>query len=363
MHPSSSQISPLRFERARDVFRQIWNRETVTRRESRHVICGEEARIRIAGEVLARHILAPLAHLALPVERAAKRLTIDLWDEREVGEPGLPAAERHAEGKTWTLGDGIFAASPDGRFVSHQLRGSIVWLDRRAEQIVGWFADGDDLSLHQRGKPLQMLLALWASDRGLQAVHAGLVARDGVGVLVPARSGSGKSTVALTCLGAGYTYLGDDWIGVGAAADGSLVGHGLYSSTSLEAEHAARFPLLLPHAIPPTDVSERKSLVLLSPLFGERLGSSARVCALALPRIVDREDTSWRHASKGEAILMLAPSAVFAMRPRAGREGVERLAEIVRRLPAYWLEIGRDLDDIPRQMDAILEEGRGAEHR
>src|SRR5258705_148353 len=126
-----------------------------------------------------------------PAESTA-RLKIDLWDAREVGVPGLSAAERHAQGKTWTLGDGLFAASPDGRIVSHELRGSIVWLDRRAEQIVGWFADGGDLSLHQRGKPLQMLLALWASDRGLQAVHAGMVARVGDGVLVPARSGAGK---------------------------------------------------------------------------------------------------------------------------------------------------------------------------
>jgi hypothetical protein len=42
------------------------------------------------------------------------------------------------------------------------------------------------------------------------------------------------------------------------------------------------------------------------------------------------------------------------MRPRSGREGLERIAQLVDRLPAYWLEIDRDLDEIPRRMDEIL---------
>ena len=51
---------------------------------------------------------------------------------------------------------------------------------------------------------------------------------------------------------------------------------------------------------------------------------------------------------------MLVPSCVFAMRPRAGREGIDWLARLVQHIPAYWLEIGRDLGDIPRRVDEIL---------
>lgn len=356
-----NDISRTRFRRAAEIFEELWSGGARAGHESHLEICGAPARLRIAGDVLASRILAPLAHLAAAA--GEPRLTIDLWDERDAGVTGLPAAEEQAQGRAWTLGDGVFAASPDGRIVSHQLRRSIAWLDRGAERIVGWFAAGDDLSLHQRGKPLQMLLALWASDRGVQAVHAGMVARDGAGVLVPARSGAGKSTSVLACLAAGYTCLGDDWIGIGAGGDGGFVAHGLYGSTSLEAEHARRFAALEPHLIPPTDANERKSLVLLAPLFPQRLGTSARLCALALPRIVDRAEAAWRPASKRDAILMLAPSAVFAMRPRAGREEVERLAEIAERVPAYWLELGRDLETIPRCMGEILAAAGGAARR
>jgi hypothetical protein len=51
---------------------------------------------------------------------------------------------------------------------------------------------------------------------------------------------------------------------------------------------------------------------------------------------------------------MLAPSSIFTMRPRSGREGVDRIAALVDRLPAYWLEIDGELAAIPRRMDEIL---------
>jgi hypothetical protein len=354
MDPRGTEINSRRFERVHAAFGEAQRGTSATCWESHYVFAGEPVRIRVVGDTLARHIQTPFAHLRAAGAAPEPRLTIDLWDERESGPPGLSAPRRHAHGKTWALGDGMFAASPDGRIVSHELRGSVAWLDRGAECITGWFATGGDLSLHQRGKPLQMLLALWANDRGLQAVHAGLVARDGRGVLIPARSGSGKSTVALACLEAGYTYIGDDWIGVGRAHDGAPLGYGLYSSTSLEPAHAMRFPRLHAHAIPPRDASELKSLVLLAPLFPGQLGHSATVCALALPRIVNRQAVERRPASKGEALLMLVPSAVFAMRPRSGPEGVERLVQLVHTVPAYWLEIGSDLSEIPQRMDEIL---------
>jgi hypothetical protein len=307
----------------------------------------ESARRRAAG------LEAPLAHLHVPGGSDA-RLSIDLWDSDESGVPGLPPDEKHAAGRSWMLGPGGFAISPDGRFASHELGKSVAWIDRREQRIVGWIAGAASLTLHQRGKPLQVLLALWASDRGLVAVHAGLVARGGRGVLVPGRSGAGKSTVTLSCLLAGYDYIGDDWIGIGYATDGSVHGHGLYSSTSLAAAHAAtHFPHLHAHATAPEDDSE-KSLVLLHELFPDALASGATIRALALPRIVAGAAARPRRAAKSEALLALAPGTVFVLRPRAGRAGVERLAALVESVPAWWLEVGSDPTEIARNVDEIL---------
>ena len=287
--------SERRFERLLASFESARRRAAVYEKSYR--FCGVAARLRIAGRSLARCIEAPLAHLRVS-GGGDPDLSIDLWDSDESGVPGLPPNEKHAAGRSWILGLGGFAISPDGRFASHELGRAVVWLDRRERRIVGWITDAASLTLHQRGKPLQVLLALWASDRGLLAVHAGLVARGGRGVLVPGPSGSGKSTVTLSCLLAGYDYIGDDWIGIGYETDESVNGHGLYSSTSLAAAHAAtHFPNLHAHATTPEDGTE-KSLVLLHELFPDALGSGATIRALALPRIVSGAAARPRRASK-----------------------------------------------------------------
>jgi hypothetical protein len=353
MNPSGSDSYSAGFARMREAFERAWQRGAAATHESVHQFCGEPVRIRVVGAALADRVGAAVAHLR-STAAAPPRLTIDLWDAAKSGEAGPPAPANEPSGRVWTLADGLFAASADARVVCHQLFGSVVWLDRRAEKIVGWFPSAATLSLHERAKPLQTLLALWASDRGLQAVHAALVARDGRGILVPGHSGSGKSTVAVACLTAGWTYVGDDWVCVGRAANDAYVGHGLYCSAFLDPLHAMRFPHLLRHAIAPTHAFERKWLLMLSRVVGADLGGSATVRAIVLPRVVDGAGGRHRRASKSEALLMLAPSTVFAMRPRASRAGVERLFEFVQQLPAYWLEIGSDLDAIPDAIDRIL---------
>jgi hypothetical protein len=342
-----------RFAGIRDAFERAWRRAGAARRHGHYRLLGAPVRVRIAGSTLADHIEAPFAHLREEAT-AAPVLRIDLWDAGETGVAGPVDAARHAAGRAWTLTDGSFAVSGDARMASHELGDSVTWLDRRAGHLVGWFGDGRRLSLHQRAKPVQMLLALWADDRGLQAVHAALVARAGDAVLIPGNSGSGKTTIALACLEAGYGYLGDDWAGVAPAADGSVAAHGLYGSALLDPAHAARFPHLMPHAIPPQDPSEPKSLLLLPRLFPGRLAGAAAVRALALPRVVGCQPAGWRRASKRDALLMLAPSSVFTMRPRSGRQGVERLAALAERLPAYWLDVNDDLAAIARHVAAIL---------
>ena len=313
-----------------------------------------DIRLRIAGCRLTDALLAPFAHLRIAESDAAPHLAIDLWDAGESGVAGSPAELTHPDGSTWDLGDSVLAVSADTRFVSHAVRRSVAWLDRHDGRICGWVADARDLSLHQRAKPLQMLLALWASDRGLHPVHAGLVARGQRGVLLPGRSGSGKSTAALAALQNGFTFAGDDWVAIGRGGDGTSIGHGLYGTASLESHHAQRFARLQPQVVNGTS-AERKSLLLLSHTVPERLAGSVPLSAVALPRVVDRADSRVRPASRREALLTIVPSSIFTMSPRGSRRDTERFFELAEQLPAYWLEIGRDLQEIPRRIDDLLQ--------
>lgn len=352
METTRPDTSAWRLRRVQAAFERAW--EAGGQRSEQHYrLASSSVRLRIAGTALARHVQAPFAHLRLPSAPGHAPLTIDLWDVAATGVAPSPMTERHADGQRWDLPDGVFAASADASLVSHELRDSVVWLDRRDQHVVGWYADANRLSLHQRGKPLLVVLGLWAKDRGLDAIHAALVARDGRGALVPSKSGSGKSTVALACLAAGFEYIADDWIGIERSAAGAFRGHGFYSSTSLEPGHAERFPHLVGAALSPVPTGEQKSLVLLAPLYSDQLAGSADIRALILPRVVPGGGGRWGRASKKDALLR-AVTSVFEMRPRLGGDGVERLTQLVHAVPAYWLEIGASLSDIPRQVDEIL---------
>lgn len=326
-------------------------------RESHYRFAGQSVRARIVGCELAEHFARPFAHLETSeIPPSSPRLTIDLWDEEATGIP-CPLALAHDDiGAKWVVGDGVFTASPDGRFVGYQLRQSMAWLDRKARHVIGWTASGKKLSLYERGKPLHLLLSVWYHDQDMQVIHAGLVSRNGQGVLFPGMGGSGKSTSALACLSGGFDYLGDDYIGLQTLANGSFMGHSLYNSTWLEPDHMAHFPLLPPHAIHGRHPGEDKCLVLLSDLFPKRFIPSTRIRALALPRIVETYATRFRPASKADALLQLAPSSLLALAPQPGAHGFQALAHLVRTVPSYWLELGRDLTEIPYRVQDLLAE-------
>jgi hypothetical protein len=38
-----------------------------------------------------------------------------------------------------------------------------------------------------------------------------------------------------------------------------------------------------------------------------------------------------------------------------GREGLDRLQRLVQQVPVYWLELGTDLEQIPRRVEEILD--------
>lgn len=335
------------FATARAAFAETARAQPDLLREIRCTLIGLPVRLRIVGLELAETLAAPLTHL-LRNDDAAPELEIDLWDVAATGGSVPVASIAGVFENEWEIGDETLATA--GPLLAHQLNGVVLCLHRGARRIVGWIPSHARLSLHQRGKPLQTILSVWAHDRGAQPVHAGCIARAGAGVLLPGKSGSGKSTAALASALGGFDFLSDDLVLFDSAFDL----HSFYCSAWLEADHARRFPSL---AILPTPVRlpmEIKALTMPGVVPGMRTASTARLHALALPRIVNRPAARPRRASRAEALFVLAPSTVLQLHPRSGRRELERLAELTERAPAFWLELGTDLRRVPEHIDEIL---------
>jgi hypothetical protein len=219
--------------------------------------------------------------------------------------------------------------------------GSIAWHDR--------------IFIYERAKPLARLLLNWHNDQDIQVIHTGMVARDGKGILFAGKSGSGKSTSSLACICAGFDYLSEDYVGLESREDSSFVGHSLYNSVFLETRHLARFTELIPYAIKGRPPHEEKSVIILSQIFPERLERVVPIRALAVLRVADTSKPRFRPASKGEALLALGPSSLLQIPNRGlGTLGFNKLAQLVKRVPCYWLEVGNDLGSIAERVDELL---------
>jgi hypothetical protein len=319
--------------------------------EDRFSFAGRPVTMRVAGDGLAGRTRRAFAHLTgAGIAGPGPALTIDLWDELETG-IACPAAQ--ALDRQWIACGGLLGASSDGRFVSFTYQESVTVLDRSGNRMVGCRSGASALSTGEYSKPLLVLLSIWYFDRGVQLLHAGLIASRGAGVLLPGESGTGKSTTSLASLAQGLEYLGDDFIGIERQPDLRFAGHSIYNTACITRENLVRFPELRAHAVDEGLPDEEKPILFLTEVYPDRMRTRASIDAIALVRI-RQERTEVRPARRPEALRALAASTLHTVVPRPGREALEMMGELVERVPAYWLLLGPDLRDMRPGIEQIV---------
>ena len=82
-------------------------------------------------------------------------------------------------------------------------------------------------------------------------------------------------------------------------------------------------------------------MVFLADAFGDNLIRSFPLRAVLLPRVTDGRDTRLVPISRLSVVASLAPSSICQL-PGAGVEVVQRVAKMVRAVPAFALELGSE---------------------
>jgi hypothetical protein len=323
-------------------------------RETAYTFAGRPVVLRVVGARLAERIQRPFAHLRrIDPAQAPLPLQIDLWDEAETGVP-FPAAGACPElDQQWLACDGMLRASSDGGYVSFQYQDSITLLDRRGQRMIGCRRNGSHLSRGECSKPFVVMLTIWYSDQGVQILHSGLVAQHGAGVLIPGESGTGKSTTSLASVAQGLEFLADDFVGLERADDGAFRGHSLFNTACLTRAGLGRFADVRQHAVEDRFPEEEKPILFLAEIYPDRLRATVPIHAIALLRI-GAERTEIRPASRPEALRQFAASTLHTVVPRPGRAGLDMMAALVAQVPAYWLLLGPDPQDVPGGIERIL---------
>jgi hypothetical protein len=78
------------------------------------------------------------------------------------------------------------------------------------------------------------------------------------------------------------------------------------------------------------------------------------VRAILLPRHGGNADYQARRAPRSQAMLTLAPTTMMVLQSETAAS-FRRVAALVAATPAYWFEVGDDLDRIPAGIESILE--------
>ncbi|MFC1463693.1 MAG: hypothetical protein ACFLMY_02475 [Candidatus Brachytrichaceae bacterium NZ_4S206] len=314
--------------------------------QHRVYVAGRRVRLLIAGEGM-MVLLPALAHLIAPDDNDGDALTICLWDSASTGvkPPPPPWNEAHY-GPHGEIRDFNTA---ELRFAFDLGRGMLYAWSATRRLALCWASDARDLPAYERGAPLLPVWHWWLSGMGDALLHAAAVSDTGMGVLIVGQGGSGKSTTALACLGAGMDYLGDDYCAVSLGARAHI--HSLFCTAKVHHDNLHR----LPHLRQAHRLSEEEKVIFdLRPDFDTRLTQRCELRAILVPAFAGRAGSSLEPVSPGLTLRALAPSTLFQL---AGSSAADfaRIASVVKQVPCYRLWLGEDINALPAVIKTLLQ--------
>jgi hypothetical protein len=311
-----------------------------------YVVAGSRVSLRFATGALRDRLAPAFAHLSAPPGEAPE-LTVHLWDSASTGvepPPRPPAAPDETAGALYHFHEPPLRGAYQAAFEALSV------LDSETGVAWYWVADARDLPSWEQACPIRQLLFWWLGARGYLQVHGAAVGRPEGGVLIVGPAGSGKSTVALACLGSELLYAGDDYVAV--TLDPSPRVASLYSTGKLDPSHLReRLPRLLPAA---DRLDEEKAILYAERHFPQQTTSGFLLAAVLVPAVrSDGREPRVAPASRAAAFAALGPSTMFQLHT-AGAGELATLSSLVARVPCYTLEVGSDLSAVPETISRLL---------
>jgi hypothetical protein len=299
-------------------------------------LTGRCVRLRFAGEALVSLLTPALAHLETE-DRRNPDVTVCCWDTATTGVQ-VPEALLSLVGWMYQGRSGLFGR-PETSEDAQRIGRSVSAFDMNRNLAVQWFPSPESVTAQDRAAPLLVLLNVLLSTPGTHLMHAGAVGQSGVGVLLVGRGGSGKSTTALACLEEGLTFVGDDYVAIEAVPEPRV--WSLYAGAKVHADSLGLLPSLRECVVNAEEIGREKLVLSLHPARRPSLGETLRLGAVIVPRVVPGAHTRLTPLAPPRALLAAGPSTVLQL-PQIGPGALPLLAAIIRRVPCFRLEIGRE---------------------
>ncbi|MGA9293907.1 MAG: hypothetical protein WBV81_15035, partial [Ignavibacteriaceae bacterium] len=124
-------------------------------------------------------------------------------------------------------------------------------------------------------------------------------------------------------------------------------------SALIYAHHLKRFPQLQKFEMKNNYINDEKSIIYFSNGYLNKIDKYAEISVLLLPKVGNSNHTNYRKAGKSETLLAAAPSSL-RLQISPNQKGFDILYRLVDKIPACWIELGYELDEIPERVNEIM---------
>jgi hypothetical protein len=311
-------------------------------------VADSRIRLRVAGSSLL-NVFAALFHRRIAPSEATPRLTICAFEGSTSGL--VPSIVAELDGMADPAAQVSIWRNPGLQLLRHRRPlSSLEVYDASTRVGLFYLEDVRKMGAADYCRPLHQFFRWWQADGPWQPIHAAAVAGPAGGVLLGGKSGSGKSRTALICARAGWRYAGDDLVLVRSRPEPWA--ENIYSSARLADDSLARLGEFRSAAFASGARTDEKTDLILDRLLSREQFAGFSVQAILLPKVRQGPETTFRPASRADTLLALAPSTMIVDGGDAGT--FARISEAVNALPAYWLDVGGDIDGIPEAIENLL---------
>jgi hypothetical protein len=307
-------------------------------------------KLNFASKILIPHIIPAIEHLAVD-GTPDPDLTICLCDSCSTN-TGLPRPPWSWKESYLYHGEIEGYNNENIKTGFHNEGCGLSLLNVKEKKAIYWVTDGGEIPLYQLAAPLVPILPWFMREHARHFVHAAAVGRKDGGVLLTGQGGIGKSTAALSCLDSNLFYAGDDLVIVENKPAPYV--YSIYSSAKLSPDMIQKMVHLKGVEMKEVLTEKQKRLIILHEKFKNKLIKGFPIKAIFVPNVVNEKNTTVEETSKANALKAVFPTTVFRF-AGSGQNEFKILADLVRVLPCYILNTGRDLEDIPKVISEFLE--------
>lgn len=329
-------------------------------------LAGQTIRLQFAGNALVPYLTRALAHLFVaPITNPD--FTFCLWESKTTKRP-LPQLladfNRHVTHLPWLgirgVRNEVFPYSDERiQTALYGEKNVLIVSDRERKLCVYWMQDAAELPFYEISAPLRMPLQWQYNSPTRQMIHSGAVGTAELGgVLLSGKSGSGKSTTALTCLNSDLFYASDDYVLV--ELEPEVVAYSVFQTAKVKTlKDLERFPQLKSWLVNADTVIEKdeKPMMFIGEHKPEKIIERLPIKAVVFPRFVAGSDYHMEPISESSAFKGIITSTI-TQTPFADKESLQMVSKLVRSVPSYLLVFGENQSRLPEMIKRILTENQ-----